>query len=179
MSCSIEKTNNSFFAIDDALRTFNGLTFSVNDESWLGHNRKIVIIGNKESGNAADFLFRRENIRFMASDEMIVCHESGSSVATAFASGLAGLLVYCNRLVVEKDHLCRLRMRDRIIQAFRVMIPHGADDFFGKRFKYLLSPDNETQEKVLSVVIPDQKWNETSKKALSKLIKELGVVGDP
>ncbi|KFY88353.1 hypothetical protein V498_06812 [Pseudogymnoascus sp. VKM F-4517 (FW-2822)] len=70
-------------------------------------------------------------------------HESGSSLATALASGLAGLLLYCDR-VTPVDKKDPLKSREKMSDAFRKLAGGvysksgkafvGAHTFFGTKF---------------------------------------------
>ncbi|KAK0623855.1 peptidase S8/S53 domain-containing protein [Immersiella caudata] len=64
------------------------------------------------------FLLPGNNVPFSNNEGKVVSYESGSSVATAAASGLAGLLLFCGRLV-DKDGkygAYRVKSNDRYVQ---------------------------------------------------------------
>jgi hypothetical protein len=125
-------------------------------------------------------LFPGKNIPFMNSDGKSVSYESGSSVATAAASGLAGVLLYCSRLLPEDD--VNLRTRNNMKDAFKTMST-GSDqmyprvqEFFEVDFKrLLLSTKPEKLRKPSSVEIPQVEWDDVSKEALSRLMATIKV----
>lgn len=129
-----------------------------------------------------NFLLPGKNIPFINSDGTTLSYESGSSVATAAASGLAGLLLYCSRLLGEDDGY--FRARDNMIPAFKTMslaadrqFPR-VEHFFEQKFKSFLlgdEPEPEKSKRLSSVIIPEQEWNDRSKNALSELIKLIKV----
>ncbi|KAI0187320.1 hypothetical protein EV127DRAFT_499112 [Xylaria flabelliformis] len=66
-----------------------------------------------------DFSIPVENVDFINSKELTVCHEPGCSVVTAAVSGLAGLLLCCDRVMRNV-----YRNKPRFVRtAFRVMQP--------------------------------------------------------
>ncbi|KAK0648271.1 hypothetical protein B0T16DRAFT_444377 [Cercophora newfieldiana] len=59
------------------------------------------------------FLLPGNNVPFTNNENKVVSYESGSSVATAAASGLAGLLLFCGRLVDKAGiHSYRVKSKD-------------------------------------------------------------------
>jgi len=104
--------------------------------------------------------------------------ESGSSVATAAASGLAGLLIFCDRLLGQ-DADGYFRSRPNMMAAFKKLsmnerkFPH-VDFFFEQRFKMLLLsdlPEKDRSKRMSSISIQEEDWNDRSMTALSELVK--------
>lgn len=106
--------------------------------------------------------------------------ESGSSVATAAASGLAGLLLFCDRLLGQ-DTDGYFRSRLNMMAAFKKLamnerrFPH-VEYFFEDKFKSLLLADvPEKDRSKRSISIEEQMWNEKSQNALQELLKLIKV----
>jgi hypothetical protein len=106
--------------------------------------------------------------------------ESGSSVATASASGLAGLLIFCDRLL-EQDTGSYFQTRLNMMAAFKKLsmnerrFPH-VEYFFEEKFKSLLLADvPETERSKRSISIEEEVWNEKSRYALQELLKLIKV----
>ncbi|RYP72074.1 hypothetical protein DL771_004405 [Monosporascus sp. 5C6A] len=157
------------------------------DRCYPGDLEKCITIGGASSTGESlswvhldniDFLFPGEKIPFMNNDGTL-SYESGNSVATAAASGLAGLLLFCSRLLDEEDE-AYFKVRDNMKRAFKTMsigtdrqFPR-VDHFFEHHFKSLLLADEPEQTKsgnLSSVVILKEEWNDRSGNALSALIK--------
>lgn len=63
------------------------------------------------------FLLPGNNVPFHNNEGKVVSYESGSSVATAAASGLAGLLLFCGRLVDKAGiHSYRAKSKDKYVK---------------------------------------------------------------
>lgn len=106
--------------------------------------------------------------------------ESGSSVATAAASGLAALLIFCDRLLGE-DTESYFRGRLNMMAAFKKLamnerrFPH-VEYFFEEKFKSLLLADLPEKDSLKrSISIEEEVWNEKSKVALHELLKLIKV----
>ncbi|KAI1320047.1 peptidase S8/S53 domain-containing protein [Xylariaceae sp. FL0255] len=82
-----------------------------------------------------DFWFPGRNVPFLSSDGKSMVYESGSSVATAAASGLAAVLIYAARLV-DGNETRRLQDRDELQNAFRNM-SSGSDQKFPRSYEFL------------------------------------------
>ncbi|KIW63767.1 hypothetical protein PV04_08745 [Phialophora macrospora] len=122
-----------------------------------------------------DFLLPGKKIPFTNPDGSKFT-ESGSSVATASASGLAGLLIFCDRLL-EQDSDSYFRNRLNMTAAFKKLsmnerkFPH-VEYFFEEKFKSLLLADVPEKERPnRSIAIEEEVWNEKSRYALQELIK--------
>jgi hypothetical protein len=104
---------------------------------------------------------------------------SGSSVATAFASGLACLLVYCNKLV-DPDDEGYFRNRYNMRHTFRTMSV-GQDQmfpvvqlFFERKFRELVLSEH-SKKALSSLMVNEFVWSTESKKALSLLMEIIKV----
>ncbi|KAI0904541.1 hypothetical protein F4823DRAFT_204081 [Ustulina deusta] len=107
---------------------------------------------------------------------MTVSYEPGRSVATAAASGLAGLLIYCDRLVGRGDFF---KDRDNMSNVFKAMEYQGrrrviwVENLFGGCFRYLLSLHRYETLPEYPIRISKQTWNDETKRALFGFIEEL------
>jgi len=130
-----------------------------------------------------NFWFPGRNVPFPSKDGKSVVYESGSSVATAAASGLAGLLIYSERLLhgkVLKGRDTIFQDRNAMINAFTTMAK-GADGKFpstdvilSKLFKKKFIQQT-TQRSTKNVDIDTLEWNDASKKALEALLSHIQV----
>jgi hypothetical protein len=160
-----------------------------------GHG--IRIGGANSSGRAltwvredlVDFLFPGHNIAFDNRKGSPVTYESGSSIATAAASGLAGLLLCCSRLV-DPENSTFFQSERNMKNAFNTLTVknqgYGAlrqrdlypdvERYFGTMFKNLLLehiPKAEQPAKHSPITISEVMWNDSSKKALLKLVEHI------
>ncbi|KAF2233516.1 hypothetical protein EV356DRAFT_577549 [Viridothelium virens] len=120
-----------------------------------------------------DFCFPGRDVPFQNSDDNTTTLESGSSVATAAATGLAGALIYSCRLLGGKYNKY-FPNQTAIGQAFKRMSASGSDvafprteDTFGKRFIGKLTANGIGTKKP---DISNLDWDTTSRKALEDLI---------
>lgn len=98
-----------------------------------------------------DFLLPGKDLPFANNEGKIITRESGSSIATAAASGLAGLLIFCNWLVdTENQHFQDPKNMEG---AFRALAGGSTNKFphvqvqFLDRFKRELAKLQERQER--------------------------------
>jgi len=125
-----------------------------------------------------DFLLPGENIPFKIGNGTSQSYKSGSYVATAVASGLAGLLLFCNNLVEPNDEPY-FKNNINIEKAFSTMsigrLPKfpAVQSFFEHKFRLLLMPNEpkESRNDLSSLVDKELVWSEESKKALSSLME--------
>ncbi|PSN59993.1 subtilisin-like protein [Corynespora cassiicola Philippines] len=137
-----------------------------------------------------DFLFPGKNIPFMDNEGKVQSYESGSSLATALAAGLAGTLLFCSRLLihiemVDQDDSAYLRGKHKMQKAFGKMCQGTnskwplVDQYFGSGFKRMLSNNALTENgKAIhsGVSIDEFSWDTISQKTLFDLLKSL--IGD-
>lgn len=129
------------------------------------------------------FLLPGKRIPFEDPDGKTFSYESGSSLATACASGLAGALLYCDRILGRTNEL---REGNNIKTAFRGLT-HGNNQLFpnvqknfDERFKeYYLKAQANKAKKASSVDIPTLEWNNDTKTALSELMSLIKVSVEP
>ncbi|TRX93639.1 hypothetical protein FHL15_005611 [Xylaria flabelliformis] len=132
-----------------------------------------------------DFWFPGRNVPFPSSDGKTVAYESGSSVATAAATGLAGVLLYAARLVyTNKTEI--FQDRDELQNALKNMAS-GSDKKFprcneilGRLFKEKLwkekkrhMPSTERGNRGLS--IETLSWDRVSQPALKELVDHIQI----
>lgn len=135
---------------------------STRDQCYPGDFEGCIKIGGAtDTGEAlawvnaekVHFLLPGKNVPFTDNEGKIISYESGSSVATAAASGLAGLLMFCSRLIKEDDRYLedQKNMRD----AFKALASGDkfprVQEFFDQRFKQHLArlenPDSSQKPK--------------------------------
>ncbi|KUJ15360.1 putative subtilisin [Mollisia scopiformis] len=94
-----------------------GATFTGEKLTWVDKN--------------VDFWFPGRNVPFPSKDGLSVVYESGSSVATAAASGLAGVLIYSARLLDRTldDKNNPFQDKKTLVDAFGIMA-NGSDGKF-------------------------------------------------
>lgn len=101
---------------------------SLVDDYYPGESNSCIKIGAAtETGEICagidwqgiDFLLPGENVQCMSGNVPLSYH-SRSSIATGFASGLAALLLYCNKLVAPEDG-DGFKGRLRMLEAFGTM----------------------------------------------------------
>lgn len=153
----------------------------------------IKIGGATETGEAlswvnadkVEFLLPGKDLPFPNNEGKIISHESGSSVATAAASGLAGLLIFCGRLVDEnRSFQDKMNMREAFRQlASQKQFPH-VQDFFDNRFKrelVRLNDDDQedkhmkqsSEQKLSAYSIGTMDWDDKCKQALKAVMERL------
>ena len=139
-------------------------------------------------GESIDFQLPGENILFMNNDGIAPSYLSGSSVATAAASGFGGLLLYCNRLVDAGDE-DQFRQRDLMKDAFKTLSKSKkfpcVQIYFEKKFKdYIIAArqasvkPEKSEARQFLVKIEDLTWDieeEILRKALSSLMELIKV----
>lgn len=125
-----------------------------------------------------DFWFPGRDVPFHLADAESVTYESGSSVATAAASGLAGALIYCARLVKGNDK-AYFQDRDLLQKAFEKMATGKdgkfprTDAIFREMFTNKLRQRDPTLRKSLNIAM--LAWDDVSKQALSDLLLHIQV----
>ena len=125
-----------------------------------------------------DFWFPGRDVPFRAGDDNeSVVYESGSSIATAAASGLAGVLLYCERLLASIGVTDEsLSDKNAIAAAFKNVdgkFPRTDsifNMFLGKL--HLENPYGPIKPDIASL-----KWNKKSKSALTSLMNYIKVSG--
>ncbi|PQE32882.1 hypothetical protein CJF32_00001364 [Rutstroemia sp. NJR-2017a WRK4] len=134
--------------------------------------------------NKVDYWFPGRNVPFPSKDGKSIVYESGSSVATAAASGLAGLLIYSARLLSSTGNT--LKDKDNVFQdrttmktAFKVMAK-GSEHIFprtdavlNKHFKTKIQ--QATNLRLSNVDIDALPWTKGSMEALENLLNYLQV----
>lgn len=134
-----------------------------------------------------DFLLPGKNVPFHNNEGKIVSYESGSSVATAAASGLAALLLVCNHLLsvkeksqdspqyISKGYESMRRVFKVLASKENSQIP-DVMDFFDHRFKRALARaelGNESKglaQKVESYDFSHMTWGPNHDKALRSVM---------
>ncbi|KID69274.1 Peptidase S8, subtilisin-related protein, partial [Metarhizium hybridum] len=98
-------------------------------------------------------------------------HTNGSSLATACASGLAGLLLHCGRLLGWKGIVKKEKM-DNVLKVLAQWdrFPH-VRPYFDKHFKKLYG--DEIGDKTTLVDIPKLNWDDETRKGLENLMTAL------
>ena len=136
-----------------------------------------------------DYLLPGKNIPFQwkRSDGFSSWYESGSSLSTALAAGLGGLLLYCNRVVHGKDSR-EFQKKTVMSDLFRKLAVTAkgtkyvrADNWFGKKFQtYIQQATNgRAATKSLSTVNASSEplsqipWSDTTRQALRSLLAEM------
>ncbi|KAK0618007.1 peptidase S8/S53 domain-containing protein [Bombardia bombarda] len=131
---------------------------------------KLIWVGDK-----VDFCFPGRDVPFQSNDGHTVTTESGSSVATAAASGLAAVLIYADRLVDGKSR--RLQSRHAMKTALEKMstgsdkrFPRAAE-ILGTQFKNEWWAAKGTERGSRGLNIENLTWDRSSQKALEELLK--------
>ncbi|RAL61210.1 hypothetical protein DID88_010289 [Monilinia fructigena] len=132
-----------------------------------------------------DFSLPGRNVPFPSKDGKSIVYESGSSVATAAASGLAGVSIYSARLLNANNPEYKANIfedRIKMTTAFRNMAAKGADRKFPQTDRIL----NKTFKKNIMNVIKKSRtidietlsWSKGDRefKALEDLLNQLQVV---
>lgn len=126
--------------------------------------------------NDVDFWFPGRNVPFPSKDGKSVVKESGSSVATAAATGLAGVLIYSARLSNNTSPGERIDFQDRIkmTKAFETMAK-GIDGKFPQTQKIMVELFNEKFQQVSGKSnklnrVNTLEWDKQSKDTLKALL---------
>lgn len=149
-----------------------GATFTGEKLTWVNDDK-------------ADFWFPGRNVPFTSKDGKSVVYESGSSVATAAASGLAGVLIFSARLVHGNGHKI-FPDRRAMFTAFQNMAEGSdgkfprTDDVLNKRFKkhYQQAAQSASKSNTRHIDVESLEWNDRSKKALENLLTFIQVGPD-
>ncbi|RSL79987.1 hypothetical protein CEP51_006902 [Fusarium floridanum] len=121
--------------------------------------------------DSVDFWFPGHSAPLRSSDAKSTVSESGSSVATAMASGLAGVLIYCARLL-GGSHEESFKKQDDIQKAFKAMSTGNerkfprTEEILSKKFKEKIKARNPRGSKKPDIA--SLEWDE-NKKALEDL----------
>jgi len=128
-----------------------------------------------------DFLLPGKNVPFTGNDGKVTSYESGSSVATAVASGLAGMLLFCSRLLPDKER--PLQDHRNMRAAFKSMVYDGNQfphvrDYFEVHFRQYLSraaeaDDPNYSKRPRSYDISKLTWNNHCKIALESVLSQI------
>jgi len=126
-----------------------------------------------------DFLLPGKNIPFKweCQDGVSSWYESGSSLATALAAGLAGLLLYCDRAVNEGGGNPVLHTKTGMEKLFRNMAATNhhkflrADIWFNNTFRRYAKSAGASADK-----LADMSWSDECKIALKNLLEEMNNV---
>ncbi|KAK1764325.1 hypothetical protein QBC33DRAFT_203355 [Phialemonium atrogriseum] len=127
-----------------------------------------------------DFLLPGKNVPFANNEGTVTSYESGSSVATAAASGLAGLLIYCAKLLGEGD---RLQNRTNMREAFKAMSTTDkkfprVQEYFEQHFIRELARQDGLGDKpkrlLSSYNVSTEEWNDNCRKALEWVMRLVG-----
>ncbi|EFY88119.1 subtilisin, putative [Metarhizium acridum CQMa 102] len=120
---------------------------------------------------SVQFLLPGKRIPIKNSDGKSHSYETGSSLATACASGLAGLLLHCERLLGWKV----IVNKDKMHNVFKVLVQWGqfphVRHYFDKHFKKFYG--DEIGNKTALVDIPKLDWDNETRKALENLMTAL------
>ncbi|KAI0969672.1 hypothetical protein F4678DRAFT_473528 [Xylaria arbuscula] len=123
------------------------------------------------------FLLPGKNVPFTSNEGKIVSYESGSSVATAAASALAGLLMFSTWLLNKDDH--DLQDQKNMREAFKTLSSQSAEnkfprvqDYFDLYFKQLLSQNDTHKPKgpIPSYNLQTMEWDDKCIKALERIV---------
>lgn len=120
---------------------------------------------------SAQFLSPGKRIPIKNSDGKAHSYETGSSLATTCASGPAGLLLHCERLLGWRVIVNKEKM-DNGLKVFAQWdrFPH-VRPYFDKHFKKLYG--DEIGNKTALVDIPNLDWDDETRKALENLMAVL------
>ncbi len=132
-----------------------------------------------------NFFFPGRNVPFISKEKSIT-YESGSSIATAAATGLAGLLIYSARLQggisVVNNKKDPFHQRLGMSNAFTKMAREGkfpwTDEFLNRMFKSKIqqaTTTTNTEKLITNIDIEGLDWNEVSQDALGLLVRHLQV----
>ncbi|KAI0005738.1 hypothetical protein F4779DRAFT_34502 [Xylariaceae sp. FL0662B] len=149
------------------------------DECWPGNFGGCIRVGAAASTGVSLNWVNEDKVDFLLPGKNIPCdvpgtkeksYESGSSLATAIASGLVGALIYCTRLLdVERD----FDFRDRLVleETLKAMSGNGrflkADEIFSDRFKQEIARDRGRSPS--SIDLRTEEWSQ-SREALLRVL---------
>lgn len=128
----------------------------------------IKIGGATETGEAltwvnADkvhFLLPGINVPFTSNEGKIISYESGSSVATAAASGLAGLIMFSGWLLDKDDN--ELQKNENMREAFKKLSLDKflrVQEYFDRRFKMALLRDDTADDSARKPKASNARYN--------------------
>lgn len=123
-----------------------------------------------------NYLFPGKRIPFNNDDGKTYSYVSGSSLATACASGLAGLLLYCNRVLEDsaKDSLRKKETMTTMLNSLKAEKGGKFIDIKAKIVKAFITKlkfkDETTYRDVTAETIDKVDWNEDSEWALSAVM---------
>ncbi|KID86775.1 Peptidase S8/S53, subtilisin/kexin/sedolisin [Metarhizium guizhouense ARSEF 977] len=136
-------------------------------------DRKVDIISMSwtTEKKSAQFLLPGKRIPIKNSDGKSHSYETGSSLATACASRLAGLLLHCERLLGRKV----IVNKKKIENVFKVLAQWGqfphVRPYFDKHFKGLYG--NEIGNKTALGDLPKLDWDDKTRETLENLMTAL------
>jgi hypothetical protein len=120
------------------------------------------------------YLFPGKRIPFLNDDGKTYHYESGSSLATACASGLAGLLLYCERVLEKNDPKASLKNKDNMEQMLKRLQLGNGRKFVDVKAKiitrFLEKLKTLNDEDVKAVDIDKLDWDMYCKEALAHVI---------
>ncbi|KAI0436566.1 hypothetical protein F4803DRAFT_541811 [Xylaria telfairii] len=130
------------------------------------------------NADKVNFLLPGKNVPFTSNEGKVVSYESGSSVATAAASALAGLLMFSSWLLNKDDHY--LQDQKNMREAFKNMSSQYSEnkfpcvqDYFDVNFKQLLSQNDKPKGPVLSYNLHNMEWDDKCNDALERILSSL------
>lgn len=152
----------------------------------------IKIGGATETGEALSwvntekihFLLPGKDWPFHNNENKIISHESGSSVATAAASGLAGLFLWCSRLVHNNRYLqykrgVRVAFDHLVSKNKFVQVQWYFEDHFKKLIADLEKPkkDKDSKQTLKQIMsgydISTMEWTDNCQKILEGMMGEI------
>lgn len=161
-------TNEEYFPSEKECIRIGGATFTGEKLTWVD--------------DKVDFWFPGRNVPFLSGDDKSVVYHSGSSIATAAASGLAGLLLYSARLIYQgtkQNKNYPFHTRDAMTDAFKNMAKGKdgkfprTDEVLHKLFKKKVQ--HATQKPSSSLDIQTLEWSSKSEEALKALLLHIQV----
>ncbi|KAJ3580497.1 hypothetical protein NPX13_g50 [Xylaria arbuscula] len=131
------------------------------------------------NANKVHFLLPGKNVPFTSNEGKIVSYESGSSVATAAASALAGLLMFSTWLLNKDDDY--LQDQKNMREALKTLSSQSPEnkfprvqDYFDLYFKQLLTQDDSDAHKpkgpVPSYNLHNMEWDAKCDSALGRIM---------
>lgn len=151
-------------------------------------DRCIKIGGATDTGEAlawvnaekVDFLLPGKDVAFLNNEGKIASHESGSSVATAAATGLAGLLLCCSWLLCPDNKY--LQNGTTMREVFKTMASADkqfprVQEYFDSLFKKTLLAREDKQVATSYDLSTMPKWDENCTRALSRVMDHIKGLG--
>ncbi|KAF5700339.1 intracellular serine protease [Fusarium mundagurra] len=182
MDCNVDIISVSCIP-EDTSDIFQKVIDSINDTSFWREACIIIDVPSNKTWTKrwdyreVDFLLPGQNVPLVNNTGQIISYESGRPVATAIASGLAGLLIFCSWLLDENDVLMKHPKHMR--RAFKSMSPEDsqfplATDLFDWLLKLALAQTegvdhNLEQLNNSSTVI----WNDHCREELQRVMRLL------